>query len=90
LFKSDASSSEVPGSNLWLRIEDPKDFLIFHGFSKLIRDISLKEAEIGSTTSIEKLAFAIRVFAYPRFYFSIMRIISILSAATFEAAAQAH
>jgi hypothetical protein len=35
-------------------------------------------------------AFAIRVFAYPRFYFSIMTIINILSAATVEAAVQAH
>jgi hypothetical protein len=35
-------------------------------------------------------AFAIRFFAYPRFYFSIMRNISILSAATLEAVAQAH
>jgi hypothetical protein len=28
-------------------------------------------------------AFAIRVFAYPRFYFSVMRSINILSVATF-------
>jgi hypothetical protein len=34
-------------------------------------------------------ALAIRVLEYPRFYFSIMRSINILSAATVEAAAQA-
>jgi hypothetical protein len=35
-------------------------------------------------------AFAIRVSAYPLFYFNIMRNINILSAATVEAAAQDH
>jgi hypothetical protein len=35
-------------------------------------------------------AFAIRFFAYPRFYFSIMRGISILSAAMIGAAVKAH
>jgi hypothetical protein len=35
-------------------------------------------------------AFAIRIFAYPTFYFSIMRIINILSAAKVEAAARDH
>jgi hypothetical protein len=35
-------------------------------------------------------ALAIRVFAYPQFYFGITRSINILSAATVEAAAQAH
>jgi hypothetical protein len=34
-------------------------------------------------------ASAISVFSYPQFYFSIMRIINILSVATAEAAAQA-
>jgi hypothetical protein len=32
----------------------------------------------------------VRVFAYPRFYFSIMKGINILSAVTVKAAAQAH
>jgi hypothetical protein len=35
-------------------------------------------------------AFAFGVFVYPRFYFSVMRRIDILSAATVEAAAQAQ
>jgi hypothetical protein len=35
-------------------------------------------------------ALAIRVFAYTRFYFSIMKSVHALSAATVEAAAQGH
>jgi hypothetical protein len=35
-------------------------------------------------------SLAIRVFAYPQFYFSIMRSINIAFAAMVEAAAQAH
>jgi hypothetical protein len=51
-------------------------------------DLGIDEIITQVTLVIRVLAF--RVMAYPRFYFNIMRNINILSAATVEAAAQAH
>jgi hypothetical protein len=45
---------------------------------------------MGVQVTLVIRAFAVRVFAYPRFYFRIMQNISILSAVTVEAAAQAR
>jgi hypothetical protein len=64
------------------------DTAIHQKYAVLCVIISFVELRAQVTAVIR--AFAIRVFVYPRFYFSIMRSINILSAATVEASAQAH
>jgi hypothetical protein len=59
-------------------------FIVFHIKS------SFWKKPFYSTGDSRYTRFAIRDFVYPRFYFSIMRNVSILSAATVEAAAQAR